>query len=585
MPHKQKTSYAYITASYTTLKYSIIMKTKLFTFVLALITSVETMLASPIKVDGIWYEFNSSKKTATVTQGNSDLWIDNLYFGSVIIPSDVTYDNCTYRVKSIGEKAFYMSDELTSVEIPNSVTSIEKQAFLCCYGLTSITIPNSVIKIGDEALSSCPINEIHFNGSIEEWCNKVWSPQNMTLWGYDLYINNSKVENLTIPSNVSVIESDAFYKCTSLTSVNIPGVELINDGAFLFCALLESVTIGNKVTSIGKAAFSQCGLTSVTIRAEVPPTLGEDNAFPTYRSDFKIFVPCNAVNAYRSEWKNLKNLIYGEGGCESYIIKFKNWDGTVLQSTSVSKGEMPQYTGATPTRLNDDQYSYTFSGWSPQIVAATADATYIAQFTAKVSTCEDVQTTWLQTGGNGFGSMTTDNSDVWTYSSKYGAVGKKQGGATGWLMTPPKDMRGMKSAILTFSHTHKYAKNLSSELTLWMCGDYKGSVGSSTWEQLTISPYASNNDWTYVKATINVPLDKVGKNTVFGFKYVSTSSNYSTWEIKDVTLESECENTQNFNDIEELQDLNGQYNKILRNGQILILRGDKVYTLQGQEVK
>ena len=65
-----------------------------------------------------------------------------------------------------------------------------------------------------------------------------------------------------------------------------------------------------------------------------------------------------------------------------YTIRFLNWDGTELQSTQVKKGERPAYNGETPTKPEDEDYTYSFSGWSPTIVAATADADYTAQFTA-----------------------------------------------------------------------------------------------------------------------------------------------------------------------------------------------------------
>ena len=41
---------------------------------------------------------------------------------------------------------------------------------------------------------------------------------------------------------------------------------------------------------------------------------------------------------------------------------------------------MPQYTGSTPTRPDDEEYTYTFSGWTPAIVAAPEDATYVAVY-------------------------------------------------------------------------------------------------------------------------------------------------------------------------------------------------------------
>lgn len=66
-----------------------------------------------------------------------------------------------------------------------------------------------------------------------------------------------------------------------------------------------------------------------------------------------------------------------------YTIKFVN-NGTTLQTLTVNHGVKPSYTGSTPTKTATAQYTYTFSGWSPTIVAATADATYTAQFSSTV---------------------------------------------------------------------------------------------------------------------------------------------------------------------------------------------------------
>ncbi len=66
---------------------------------------------------------------------------------------------------------------------------------------------------------------------------------------------------------------------------------------------------------------------------------------------------------------------------ETYTITWENYDGTILATSEVAEGETPVYNGVTPTREADSEYTYTFNGWEPAVVAATADATYTATYT------------------------------------------------------------------------------------------------------------------------------------------------------------------------------------------------------------
>ncbi|MDD7523010.1 MAG: hypothetical protein PUK13_02730, partial [Clostridiales bacterium] len=79
----------------------------------------------------------------------------------------------------------------------------------------------------------------------------------------------------------------------------------------------------------------------------------------------------------------------------NYHIIFRNYDGTTLYEVDVAEGEIPVYEGATPEKPADAQYTYTFSHWSPDVVAATCDATYTAVFSASVNT---YTITWVVEG-------------------------------------------------------------------------------------------------------------------------------------------------------------------------------------------
>ncbi len=229
------------------------MKTKHFLLCCIAVLCCISTFAHDFKVDGIYYNKLGGDSVAVTYRGSSYNSYNNEYSSSVTIPTTVEYNSTTYRVTSIGDRAFYYCFSLTSVTIPNSVTSIGEWAFSDCSSLTSITIPDGVTSIGEWAFSDC-----------------------------------SSLTEVTIPNSVTTIGNSAFYGCSSLTApiyndhmfaflptnhsgvYTIPnGITSIAGGAFSGCTSLTSVTIPNSVTSIGDNAFSGCSsLTDITWNAK-----------------------------------------------------------------------------------------------------------------------------------------------------------------------------------------------------------------------------------------------------------------------------------------------------------------------------
>ena len=69
---------------------------------------------------------------------------------------------------------------------------------------------------------------------------------------------------------------------------------------------------------------------------------------------------------------------------KTYTITWINYDNEILKiDTDIKEGVTPSYDGETPTRSNDDTYSYTFTGWTPTIEVVSKDITYTATYKAE----------------------------------------------------------------------------------------------------------------------------------------------------------------------------------------------------------
>ncbi len=108
---------------------------------------------------------------------------------------------------------------------------------------------------------------------------------------------------------------------------------------------------------------------------------------PHYNGDIPIKTKSNDYYSFVG-WNTVVSSVIGdieyvatfeETPIPYYTIRFKNYDGDVLSTIEVKEGEMPEYNG-TPTRPKDDNYTYEFNGWLPEIKVATENVDYVAQF-------------------------------------------------------------------------------------------------------------------------------------------------------------------------------------------------------------
>ena len=90
-------------------------------------------------------------------------------------------------------------------------------------------------------------------------------PNNVKSIGENAFSGCYGLTSVSIGNSVKSIGGYAFEGCSKLTSIEIPNsVTSIGDGAFVDCSSLAFVTIPNSVTSIGNYAFAGCSdLTSI----------------------------------------------------------------------------------------------------------------------------------------------------------------------------------------------------------------------------------------------------------------------------------------------------------------------------------
>ena len=572
--------------------------------------------------------FSGCSSLTSVTIPNSVTSIGGTAFSGCSSLTSITLPD---SIKNIKYWTFESCSSLTSITIPNSVTYIDYNAFRGCSSLTSVTIGESVSEIGNSAFENCTsLTSI----TIGESVSKI---------GYSAFSGCSSLTSITIPNSIRSIGDWAFRDCSSLTYIELLYIYIvIPDDALRGCINLTDIyvpcgglawmqqTWNDNLRQENRLKYKPLPYTVTTIATNGSVSVPQNQcdemeviAIPDYGYHFvqwsdgntenprsieltkdtvfsAEFAPniysfsasCNenygSVQATNGNYEYLTELTisatanegyhfvqWSDGNTDNprtiilsqdtsftaefapniYVITFMNDDSTVISAQQYGYGQMP-IAPEFPTKAATAEYTYTFAGWIPEIVAVIGDATYKATFNA---TKNSYSITWLNEDGSLIDQTTVEYGVVPTHAD------------------PIKEN--------TAEYTYTFAGWIPNVVAVTCDATYRATFNGEV------------NMYSITTSAINGEVEGAGiyaYGTEIEIKAIPAEGyTFDQWSdsVKDnprtIIVTSDAEYTALFIQSQGIDDVyaTDPVKKVINNDKIYILRGDKTYTLQGQEVK
>jgi len=271
---------------------------------------------------------------------------------AAFLASGLQQINLNDGLKKIGDYAFIYCYPLQSISIPSTVTEIGNGAFNSS-GLQQITLNEGLKTIGDYAF---------------QWCDSLRSitiPSTVTNIGYCAFTFVNSLETITvasgnsnyysedgvlfdktkkrliaypanksphydIPLGVTVIDTAAFEGNWSLRSVTIPSsVTDLAPEAFYRCDLLSVIDLPSSISKIGNYCFYACyNLSAIFTNTQTPFSMVvSDSIFKEINAGCTLYVPLGSAANYRAS-----------EGWNHYITRIKEYDKVTDNEGNVYHG-------------------------------------------------------------------------------------------------------------------------------------------------------------------------------------------------------------------------------------------------------
>ena len=495
-----------------------------------------------------WCRINfENSKTANPLYYAHHLYLNNEEIINLVIPEGVT---------EISNRAFAGYSAMKTVSIPSTVVRIGHTAFDGCTGLTSVVIPDGVTTIGNTAFTRCSNlqsvvlgdNVTTIGEGVFTECTSLKSPiYNRHTF---LCMPTSYSGAYLVPDGIKTIAGSAFYKCKGLTSIDIPNsVTALGEAAFRECTKLEEVTIGTGVTALGKNVFNKCASikkvqwNAINYRQSKPNT--DTNCFPFYASRDSI-----------------TSFIFGDSVeyIPVYLLKdFSAINNLVIPASVTEIGEY--------AFTNDTLVEITCYAETPPVIDSTAVVG------VNKSTCILYVP---YTSVNAY-----RNAEVWKEFVNIQAIGAEEVEEPGdaIVVTPSSTSASLIWTLISNAATYELVirdmnGNVICTLTFNALGQLTG---------IAFAPNRSREAQQTQAAGFQFTVSGLNSGTTYEYALTAFDENDNIIE----TLTGTFTTTNDVStDIEQInEDALNIPQKIMRDGNVYILRGDKVFTLHGKEVK
>lgn len=130
----------------------------------------------------------------------------------------------------------------------------------------------------------------------------------------DLFKDCDYLESIVLPKSIQTIGSEAFYSCNSLTNIEFSeGLETIGVDAFFGCTSLTNIELPEGLKTIEMQAFLATSLTSIFVKAEIPPYIEPPYLPFPFNDVMTFYVPSNKVDVYKNtdNWSRYHQYIVG----------------------------------------------------------------------------------------------------------------------------------------------------------------------------------------------------------------------------------------------------------------------------------
>lgn len=231
------------------------------------------------------------------------------------------------RFDAVPANAFNGLSKLSNVKLPEGMSSIGEFAFKGTQ-ILGIDIPSSIKTIGQFAFAGTRIREVSFKENSQ-----------LTNLGGAAFYKCTSLKSIELPNSATSVGSSAFEGCSSLKSIHFSDAMLtIDDYTCYGCTSLESLHLPTNLKTIGYRSFYD---TENLRKVEIPSSVNRINEYAFYDCGIdSLALPVTLSYLCRyafSECPNLKYIelpSYLERGSSTQPHRYVSGGSSIVNSSS-----------------------------------------------------------------------------------------------------------------------------------------------------------------------------------------------------------------------------------------------------------